>query len=78
MQLQPLRYEYKPDNALGINSSGEHIGFSAQMVERVVPEAVTRGPTRTNQNVEKTVLLDECERENLQAKGAIRCTEPSL
>lgn len=41
MQLQPLRYEYKPDNALGLKSSGEHIGFSAQAVQRVVPEAVT-------------------------------------
>ena len=42
MQLQPLRYEYKPDNALGIKSSGEHIGFSAQAVEKIIPEAVTK------------------------------------
>jgi nucleotide-binding universal stress UspA family protein len=42
LQLQPLRYEYKPDNALGLKSSGEHIGFSAQAVEKIVPEAVTR------------------------------------
>lgn len=41
MRLQPLRYEYKPDNALGINSPGEHIGFSAQAVQQVIPEAVT-------------------------------------
>lgn len=41
MQLQPLRYEYKPDNALGLVSEGEHIGFSAQDVQRVIPEAVT-------------------------------------
>jgi len=41
MQLQPLRYEYKPDNALGIKSEGEHIGFSAQAVQKVIPEAVT-------------------------------------
>ena len=41
MRLQPLRYEYKPDNALGIKSSGEHIGFSAQAVQQVIPEAVT-------------------------------------
>jgi len=42
MQLQPLRYQYKPDNALGLKSEGEHIGFSAQVVQKVIPEAVTR------------------------------------
>ena len=42
MQLQPLRYEYKPANALGIKSSGEHIGFSAQAVQKIIPEAVTK------------------------------------
>jgi hypothetical protein len=41
MQLQPLRYEYKPDNSLGIKSEGEHIGFAAQAVQQVIPEAVT-------------------------------------
>jgi hypothetical protein len=41
MRLQPLRYEYKPDNAVGIKSPGEHIGFSAQAVQQVIPEAVT-------------------------------------
>jgi hypothetical protein len=42
MQLQPLRYEYKPDNALGLRSSGEHIGFGAQAVQKLIPEAVTK------------------------------------
>jgi hypothetical protein len=42
MQLQPVRYEYKPDNALGIKSGGEHVGFSAQAVEKIIPEAVTK------------------------------------
>jgi hypothetical protein len=41
MQLQPLRYEYKADNPLGIQSQGEHIGFGAQAVQQVIPEAVT-------------------------------------
>jgi hypothetical protein len=41
MQLQPLRYEYKRDNALTLKSEGEHIGFSAQAVQRIIPEAVT-------------------------------------
>jgi hypothetical protein len=41
MQLQPLRYEYKRDNALGLKSFGEHVGFGAQQVQKVIPEAVT-------------------------------------
>src|SRR5262249_59494298 len=41
MQLQPLRYEYKRDNALNLKSDGEHIGFSAQAVKQIIPEAVT-------------------------------------
>jgi hypothetical protein len=41
MKLRPIRYEYKKDNALGIESRGEHIGFSAQEVRKAIPEAVT-------------------------------------
>jgi len=41
MRLQPLRYEYKPGNALGIKSDGEHIGFGAKAVQQVIPEAVS-------------------------------------
>ena len=42
LRLQPLRYEYKRDNALGIKSEGEHIGFSAQAVQKIIPEAVSK------------------------------------
>ena len=42
MKLRPLRYEYKKDNIAGVKSDGEHIGFSAQEVEKVIPEAVTK------------------------------------
>ena len=42
MQLQPLRYEYRRNNPLGINSEGEHVGFGAQAVQKIIPEAVTR------------------------------------
>jgi len=41
MKLQPLRYEYKRDNVLGLKSDGEHIGFGAQAVQEIIPEAVT-------------------------------------
>ena len=42
MQLQPLRYEYTRNNALGIKSAGEHVGFGAQAIQKIIPEAVTR------------------------------------
>jgi hypothetical protein len=41
MQLTPIRYEYLKNNALGIKSDGEHIGFGAQSLQKVIPEAVT-------------------------------------
>lgn len=42
MRLQPIRYEYKPQNALGIRMIGQHIGFSAQNVQQIIPEAVSQ------------------------------------
>jgi endosialidase-like protein len=42
MQLRPLRYEYRPNNSLGLVSNGEHVGFSAQDVQKVIPQAVTQ------------------------------------
>src|ERR1700752_806718 len=41
MQLRPLRYEYKKDNPLGINSDQEYVGFGAQAVQKIIPEAVS-------------------------------------
>jgi hypothetical protein len=40
MKLQPIRYEYKQNNAVGIRMEGEQIGFGAQEVKKVIPEAV--------------------------------------
>ena len=42
MQLQPLRYAYRRDNALKLPSDSEHVGFEAQAVQKIIPEAVTR------------------------------------
>jgi hypothetical protein len=42
MQLQPLRFEYRQNNALGLKSGGEHVGFGAQSLQKVMPEAVTK------------------------------------
>ncbi len=41
LRINPIRYRYKPDNALGIRDTDEHIGVVAQDVQRVIPEAVT-------------------------------------
>jgi hypothetical protein len=41
LKLHPIRYRYKPDNALSIRDTDEHIGVVAQDVQRVIPEAVT-------------------------------------
>ena len=42
MRLQPLRYEYKRDNAMRLELVGERIGFGAQAVQQVIPEAITK------------------------------------
>jgi len=42
MQLTPIRYEYLKNNALGLASEGEHVGFGAQSLQKILPEAVVR------------------------------------
>jgi hypothetical protein len=42
MRLQPLRYQYKADNVLHLKSTGENVGFGAQELQKIIPEAVTR------------------------------------
>ena len=41
LKLHAVRYRYKAENALGIHDPEEHIGFVAQDVQKVIPEAVT-------------------------------------
>src|SRR5579863_7911812 len=41
MKIHPVHYRYKPDNAMGIRDTDEHIGVVAQDVQKVIPEAVT-------------------------------------
>jgi hypothetical protein len=42
MGLQPVRFSYKRDNALKLQTDSENIGFSAQALQKLVPEAVTK------------------------------------
>jgi hypothetical protein len=41
MRLQPLRFHYRPNNAMNIPEMGEQIGFGAQALQKVIPEAVS-------------------------------------
>jgi len=41
MKINPVRYRYKADNAMGIRDQEEHVGLVAQEVQKVIPEAVT-------------------------------------
>ena len=78
MQLQPVRYEYKPDNALGLKSEGDHIGFGAQAVQKIVPEAVSRNENGylqvNNDPILWTMLnaIKEQQKEIEQLKGQIK------
>jgi hypothetical protein len=45
MGLQPVRFSYKKDNALKLQTDSENIGFSAQSLQKLVPEAVTKSPS---------------------------------
>jgi Chaperone of endosialidase len=38
--LNPIVFQYKQGNALGLRSAGETVGFSAQEVQKIIPEAV--------------------------------------
>lgn len=42
MRLQPLRYEYEPNNAMGLNSVGERIGLRRTRCAASDTEAVTK------------------------------------
>jgi hypothetical protein len=78
LQLQPLRYEYKPDNVLGLKSEGEHIGFGAQALQKVIPEAVAPNASGylmvNNDPILWTMLnaIKEQQKEIEQLKGQTR------
>ena len=78
MQLQPIRYQYKLNNALGLQSETENVGFGAQSLQKVVPEAVTKNSNGylmvNNDPILWTMLnaIKEQQKEIEQLKGQIR------
>jgi hypothetical protein len=42
MQLQPIRYRYRQNNPLHLDPKQDYVGFGAQTLSQVVPEAVSQ------------------------------------
>ena len=78
MQLQPIRYQYKPDNALGLKPGREQVGFGARSLQKVIPEAVTKNANGylmvNNDPILWTMLnaIKEQQKEIVELKGQIR------
>jgi len=78
MQLQPIRYQYRKDNALGLKSETENVGFGAQSLQKIIPEAVTKNSDGylmvNNDPILWTMLnaIKEQQKEIEQLKGQIR------
>jgi len=41
LKLHPIHYRYKEENAMGIRDHADHVGFVAQDVQKVIPDAVS-------------------------------------
>jgi hypothetical protein len=78
LRLQPLSYRYKPDNLLGLDSGRDYIGFGAQAVQQVIPEAVTKSANGylqiNNDPILWTMLnaIKEQQKEIIELRGQIR------
>lgn len=84
LKLHPVRYRYKPDNAMGIHDTEEHIGVVAQEVQKVIPEAVTensKGYLLVNNDPSIWSMLNaikEQQREIRDLKSELRSTRQTL
>lgn len=78
MRLQPLRYQYKPGNALSFDSKKEYVGFGAQELQKVLPEAVSTNENGYLQVSSDPILwtmlnaIKEQQKQIEQLKGEIR------
>ena len=84
LKLNPVRYRYKSDNAMGIRDTDEHIGVVAQDVQRVIPEAVTQNSKGyllvNNDPIIWSMLnaIKEQQEEIRALKSELRTTQESL
>jgi hypothetical protein len=85
MQLEPIRFQYKRDNALGLQSELEQVGFGAQALQKIIPEAVTKNAngylmvnndpilwTMLNAIKEQQQAIKEQQKEIAELKGQVR------
>jgi hypothetical protein len=78
MQLQPIRFQYKRDNALGLQSELEQVGFGAQALQKIIPEAVSKNANGylmvNNDPILWTMLnaIKEQQKEIAELKGQVR------
>lgn len=78
MRLQPLRYQYKDNNPLSLESGKEYVGFGAKELQKVLPEAVStnaNGYLQVNNDPILWTMLNaikEQQKEIEQLKGQIR------
>ena len=78
MQLQPVRFQYKPNNALGLQSELEQVGFGAQALQKIIPEAVSKNANGylmvNNDPILWTMLnaIKEQQKEIVELKGQIQ------
>ena len=82
--LQPVRYIYKKDNPRELNSTEAQVGFVAQEVQKIFPEAVTEGEDGYldfnihSINVAMVNAVKELNNENNQLKKKIEDLEKRL
>ncbi len=78
MQLQPIRYQYKRDNVFGLKSETENVGFGAQSLQKIIPEAVTKNSAGylmvNNDPILWTMLnaIKEQQKEIAELKGQVQ------
>jgi len=78
MQLQPIRFQYKRDNPLGLQSELEQVGFGAAALQKVIPEAVSKNANGylmvNNDPILWTMLnaIKEQQKEIAELKGQVR------
>lgn len=71
LKLTPIRYHYRAHNAMGIKDRDEHVGFVAQDVRKVIPEAVSsndRGYLLVNNDPILWAMLNAIKQQQHQIK----------